>query len=346
MPTVTQLSKSTRQPYGGYLPIRCFNKVVFEDGITLNESENISANIIGMAVDYLTRFMLDNDAESAFSISRKGARSVGMLTKADQLIQRIKGLDDSSVEAACKLVGFDVCYRAGKEHYKPIESINPDQKTVENIRIMVYRSIVFWNKFGPVVRKNVDFGTIRTKKQIITGDGDFLTRDTLWDFKVSKNPPKSEHTLQLLIYYILGMSLKKTTFAKVTQLGIFNPRLNIAYTYQVNQIPNEILEIVSHDVIGDTGLHFAQSVENESEITVADMCEATGLKKSRIYRDIRNGVLLAHKKGNKYYIFVKDADHYIADIKKQQFIGMIYLVIVVVIMLMFLVWLYKEIGSF
>ena len=342
MPTVTQLSKSTQQPHGGYLPVRNFKKEIFEDGITLNANENISAGIVGMAVDYLTRFMLEKNVVSAFSISLKGAKSIGMQTKADKLIQKIQGLDDISIVAACKLVGFDVCYRAGKGRYKPIESINPDPKTVENIRTMVCRSVLFWNKFGPVVRSNVDFGTTRTEKQVITGDGDYLTRDTLWDFKVSKNPPKSEHTLQLLIYYILGIRLKKTAFAKITQLGIFNPRLNIAYIYPVSQISNEILEIVSRDVVGYDCTRSAQTFENNREITVADICEATGIKKSRIYQDIRKGVLLAYKKGNKYYISEKDADEYITEMKARKIILTVVSVVPLVLMLLLLVWFYKE----
>ena len=34
---------------------------------------------------------------------------------------------------------------------------------------------------------------------IVSGDADFITKDTLWDFKVSKNSPTSKQTLQLLI---------------------------------------------------------------------------------------------------------------------------------------------------
>ena len=36
--------------------------------------------------------------------------------------------------------------------------------------------------------------------KITSGDGDFLTVDTLWDFKVLKANIKSQHTLQLLVY--------------------------------------------------------------------------------------------------------------------------------------------------
>jgi hypothetical protein len=51
MASVAQRIKSVQQPYGGYLPIKHFSKRILEDGNTLNESENISAGLVGMAVD-------------------------------------------------------------------------------------------------------------------------------------------------------------------------------------------------------------------------------------------------------------------------------------------------------
>ena len=35
-----------------------------------------------------------------------------------------------------------------------------------------------------------------------TGDGDFLTDDTLWDFKVSKSKPTNKHTY-IAVAYVL-----------------------------------------------------------------------------------------------------------------------------------------------
>ena len=42
-----------------------------------------------------------------------------------------------------------------------------------------------------------------------SGDGDFLTADTLWDFKVSKSKPTNKHTLQLLMYLLLNYELER-----------------------------------------------------------------------------------------------------------------------------------------
>ena len=59
---------------------------------------------------------------------------------------------------------------------------------------------------------------------VSSGDGDYLTEDTLWDFKVSKEEPKSKYTLQLLMYYIMGCHSIHPEFQKIEKLGIFNPR--------------------------------------------------------------------------------------------------------------------------
>ena len=131
MASVTQRIQSIQQPRGGYLPIKCFSKEVLDDGITLNAEENVHPSLIGIAVDYLTRFMSGNSVEQAFHISTLGAIQIGMQDKATTLKSKISGLDDDSIIVACKLAGFDVCYRSSINKYKPIEDIAPDISTFE-----------------------------------------------------------------------------------------------------------------------------------------------------------------------------------------------------------------------
>ena len=69
-------------------------------------------------------------------------------------------------------------------------------------------------------------------EKIDSGDGDFLTKDTMWDFKVSINEPTTKHTLQLLIYFLMGKQTGKRKFKALEKIGIFNPRLNHVYTYE------------------------------------------------------------------------------------------------------------------
>ena len=114
---------------------------------------------------------------------------------------------------------------------------------------MVKRSILFFNRYGPITKDGFTFEGGYTKI-IDSGDGDFLTSDTLWDFKVSKNKPTSLHTLQLLIYYIMGTHSIHSEFNSIKKLGIFNPRTNCVYLQNISSIPQLIIDEVSINVIG------------------------------------------------------------------------------------------------
>lgn len=251
MASVTQRIKKINQPRGGYINPKTFSVTQLNDKFELNpiENENISANLIGLAVDYLTRFMLFGSLVSAFEISIKGAEIVGEISNAKKLLKSINGLDDISIESSLKLVGYDVCFRAGTTYFKPVNEIAPNTETVENIRIMVNRNLKFFEEYGPVVKDGFTFAGAYTTL-IDSGDGDYLTKDTLWDLKVSKDEPKSAYTLQLLIYYLMGCRSINSEFSSIEKIGLFNPRLNKVYQLRISDIDNSIISEVEKSVIG------------------------------------------------------------------------------------------------
>ena len=79
--------------------------------------------------------MKGTEAHDAFRISLKGAQMVGMGDLAEALLDLVTGLDNLSIENACRLASFDVVFRAGVKYYKPFEEISVDAETIENIRI-------------------------------------------------------------------------------------------------------------------------------------------------------------------------------------------------------------------
>ena len=85
---------------------------------------------------------------------------------------------------------------------------------------------------------------------VSSGDGDFLTNDTLWDFKVAKTKPNNKHTLQLLMYWIMGQHSGQEKYKNIKRLGIFNPRLNTVYLLNVKDIPENVIKTVEKEVIG------------------------------------------------------------------------------------------------
>ncbi|MGN0240934.1 MAG: hypothetical protein ACI4CS_04530, partial [Candidatus Weimeria sp.] len=201
MSSVTQRIKKITQPRGGYINPRSMKEEQLGEGIdALNPKENIPPYITGTVVDYMTRFMETKDAEDAFKISLIGLRGAGIfgvpVRQGDDLIDNIKGLDDNSIISAAKLTAYDSIYRAGV--YTDPDTINPDSDTIENIRTMINRAMHFFDVYGPKVLDGFTFEGGYTDI-VNTGDGDFTTSDTLWDFKVSKYPPTSAHTLQILM---------------------------------------------------------------------------------------------------------------------------------------------------
>lgn len=249
MYSVTKRICIIKQPRGGYINRKQFMVNILDDGIELNEAENINPGLVGLVVDYMTRFLMGALKEEAFKISLQGAKIAKDDFNAYKLLDKIKGLDYESVTSACRLAGYDVCFRAGMRGYKSVEEIKPDIKTVDNIVTMIRRSLHFWKEYGPIVKDGFTFEGGYTPV-ISEGDGDYLTKDTLWDFKVSKKEINSEHTLQLLIYYIMGKHSVYKEFDSIKRLGIYNPRLNKTYLLNVCDIPKDVIDIVSHDVIG------------------------------------------------------------------------------------------------
>ncbi|KJU92253.1 hypothetical protein [Streptococcus salivarius] len=249
MVSVTQRIKQIKQPRGGYLPIKTFTVTTLDDGQGLNPEESIVASLVGTAVDYLSRYMDGTSVEEAFEISLLGARAMRMEAKVFGLLDDVKELDDLSIIKACQLAGFDSAFRADPLAYRPVEGIVPDQATIANIRIMVERSLSFFNAFGPVTADGFTMEGAYTAT-ITTGDGDFLTKDTLWDFKVSTNKPNKDHTLQLLIYYLMGRRSIHPEFQTIEKLGIFNPRQNTIYQLPISDISDEVIKEVETVVIG------------------------------------------------------------------------------------------------
>ena len=246
---MTRIGK-VKQPRGGYIKPKDFNVFELNDGLDLHPKENIHATSVGMAVDYLSRLTLGTSLEEAFKISLRGARNVKEFDYAMELVSEIRGLDDDSIINACKLVGFDVAFRNSIAAYTPVQSIQPDPSTISNIRTMVKRVMAFTEKYGPILKDGFTFegGYNQT---ITTGDGDFLTKTGLWDLKVSKAGPTNKHTLQLLVYYLLGLRSIHDEFDDIKELGIFNPRLNRVYVIHIKDIPSEIISEVASEVIGD-----------------------------------------------------------------------------------------------
>lgn len=256
MASVTQTIKNTKQPRGGYINPKRFT-VKEVGGTPLHDiKENVSAGIVGMVVDYMTRVMSGTPVKDAFRVSFAGAGLIQRVPEASKFAKHIKCLDDDSIAWACRLANFDAVYRAGcglPGHPYPLpepDTINPDAETCDNIRIMVQRSLDFFKEYGPVTADGITF-TGGYTVWVDAGDGDFMTADTVWDFKTNKTKPNKDHTLQIVMYWLLGLhSIHKERYEAVTRLGFFNPRRGEVWTIDIAELEREMLHEIETQVIG------------------------------------------------------------------------------------------------
>lgn len=256
MTTVTRRVKEVTQPRGGYINPRSMRVKQLDDGKPSpldHKIENLHPTLVGTAVDYLSRLANGADPHDAFAVSLMGANNIGgaARTAAEVAVASLTPgkIDGYAIIAACKLAGYDVGYRVGPAMYDPRARTKPDKVTIDHIVTMVDRSVRFFREYGPITLDGFTFPGGYTDV-VTAGDGDFLTADTLWDFKVSVKGPTKDHTLQLLMYWLMGMHTGLPHFTGITHLGVFNPRLNTVYRIAVADISKEVIREVSIEVIG------------------------------------------------------------------------------------------------
>lgn len=254
--SVTQRVKSVSQPINGYVPKSLFEVEKYNDGNSVKEVNVALTSIQGLVVDYLTRFMLFDNKEKAFNIPIKGALYLDRIygddseyKKVYSLLDKVKGLDKQSILSACKIVCYDCVYRVGIKSYQPAEKIVFEEVLLDNIPILVNRSLNFLKRIGIVIDSEFTFEGGYTEL-VSSGDGDYLTKDTLIDLKVSKNEFSSKWSLQLLMYYLLGIHSNNKKFLNINKLCVFNSYKNESYICNIKDISDKSKYKVSCDVLG------------------------------------------------------------------------------------------------
>lgn len=275
--SVTQLIKLTKQPLGGYVNLKLFKKDKSKSNYIDSSTENIHPSVIGTTVDYLSRFIYTNEHTKNLSLinifendkssfktcfygyllfnnpSLKLSLEDNIKKFCNNLYldhyKKIKDLSDESICSTLQITKYESVFRAGyppSDDYKYI----PNQQTIINIRNII-QNILNWLKEFPPIHSGIYFTkeAFESSKVLGSGDGDYMSEDTLWDIKCTKNCNlKSEQTLQLLMYYILAKKSKLKGMEKIKYLGIFNPRWNVIHRCSIEDISeetiNKVLEIM------------------------------------------------------------------------------------------------------
>ena len=307
MASVTGRSRSVKQPRGGYLNPKELNTIFREDGLRINPEENIHGSVVGMAVDYMTRFLLGSPLEEAFAISISGASIAqsffgveGAVDVAKGLLDGIHGLDNNSIISACKLVSFDVWHRDSYKAAlaKGYDEINPDELTIKNIQVFIRRCVSLFTEFGPIVESEITFEPEKSKDEygeldfdesmvrffgtgtfggytgtVNSGDADYITKDTLWDVKVIKTKITNKHTLQLLMYWIMGQHSGREIFKDIKRIAIFNPRFNSVHVIDTANISTDVIHAIEDDVICYRGEY---SIKRTGNKVCAELIDSNG----------------------------------------------------------------------
>lgn len=267
---VVARAKQIAQPAGGLVPLSLFEVTQLDDGFADLGPARFSGATpaqVGLAVDYLTRFMLlhgrygyDEEGWSravteAFDISIAGgdmlAQAYGIDNPAEAYLDDIRGLDCQSIASACKLVTLDAVFRAGLDAAVPTESVAPDQDTVAAVGRMVNRTLRFLFAHGTVTEVGPTFEGGYTHL-VGAGDGDYLTDTTIWDIKCLRGDIDETATLQLAMYYAMARHSAKLCYTHLDSMGFFNPRRNISYFLKADSIPEEVIRTIERDVLGYT----------------------------------------------------------------------------------------------
>lgn len=99
-------------PRGGFIPVKDALIVDFDRDETDLKPGNLSPQAVNKVVNYFSRFVLFGEADDVFDLPLRGAKLLGgnQCAYAYGLSKVISGLDDDSIDAACKLAAFDVAY--------------------------------------------------------------------------------------------------------------------------------------------------------------------------------------------------------------------------------------------
>lgn len=280
-----------KQPYGGYLKGTDFVKTKLGPGIEeLYPDENIPPQIIGAVVDYLTKFMIGVPVNRSFpsrQVTKVIDKQLGndnyyfdQAIKYEKTISkrgRTNGLSNKSIITAIKLavLAFTPTY---------IESMDPNEHTIENVRTMVTRSLNLFDKYGVGdIETDLTFDGGYTNV-VSNGNLDFKTDDTILDIHVLKTERLDKrYTLQVLMYWILGLnSYEWAIYPEIKYLAVYNPRFNILYRIETSKISKDTIKAVENDVLCLSS-GFAESIypylRDVKPITSAEDITCTKYKK-------------------------------------------------------------------
>lgn len=238
-------------PQGSYPTPKDF-MLVSEDsddfGLLATKDESVPANLVGTALDLLTRDIIVGDHDHAFLNAAKGAQNCNQTQNYKNQLAILHETTDAQKfvtttagwQAAFILAKFEVAYRSG--HYDT-SKIKLDPVTIRHLQIMLSRIKAFFERYG---QPTVTGYEVQSNSGAVFGDGDYLSPTYLMDLKTYRTSPlrKIANRIQLELYYVLGKAnARYPEFKTINALIIFNPREDNTYILSTDRITPEMTEL-------------------------------------------------------------------------------------------------------
>lgn len=258
--SISRRSETVKQPRGGYIPLSWFRTRTYGVKRLHVEDEALLPREMGMLIDYMTRYAATmragqskQKANRAFETCIQGAYNYG--GEAPCICRYEMSLIDypftcESVRHALNVVYYDdfsvVCTHRRKK------KCIVDDKEARMVLAMVNNALRQFDADGGMRAYDFIIHGNDKVKYVSGGRGDYLTKNTLYDMKVSYSVPLDAWRLQIVMYYLMGLEMGLKAFMDVKYVGIANPRLNMTWRCSVATLRRHktILRGICKDVIG------------------------------------------------------------------------------------------------
>lgn len=279
MSSVSELVEKIEQPAFGILPVSKFERTELkQDSYVVAKKNSIPAVHLGLIVDYCVKYILGVKLSDILHVEYAGY--------AEHIrVSAVKYFNSLSEQSLTQIYIEDerkkICL---SDFVSQVENAETFEDFVTNMLYVVQygdfiRNIRYaYNRIGEVFTTKISESDLRdiliffmrTKGWISTfdkaipmykfkpygynntvtsGEGDFCTKHTLWDLKVSNGEPTSKDTLQLLIYYIMAKRSGNRMYKDVNSIGVYNPKLDTTWLCKIDDIDKSIIKHVSN-IIG------------------------------------------------------------------------------------------------
>ena len=244
MASLTKHIKASKQPADGYIPVSAFTYKKHNSYTVADLYKN--ENIILPAVQYILQMYISENVDKNLLMIETALRNAPFTNKNELIKQFYNGIASknpiASAEYAVKLANIEVMFRL----VTLPDKAEPDIQILESVSLMSERCKDFFGRSVKLCGFDFEGGY---SERITSGNGGYLTNDTLWIITVSDSVT-SYDTLLVSVQYIMGLhSYISPYFKKLKRLGIYNPRLDAEYTLNICDIPKKVIQEISKHII-------------------------------------------------------------------------------------------------